>query len=433
METTQKEKKTKSLLKRHVLADELDSMMVVVRPKGWLAIYSGLAILLIIIIWSFVGRIPIIVSGLAISLSSEGTYVVIARAQGTVVEILAHSGQEVKKGDVLVKVADPISYLAIQVQEQKIEVMQTNLKELREKIAQEDKDRQESIQKKITSEEFALANSEGTIPYLEKDLESKIRLNEQGIISQPDVEKARTELIRTKNAIQQHKANILSLQADKAVAYRAGEIKVAESALFDAKNQLERQMLERSFLEIRSDKDGTILEIDVAIGNQVKEGQVVATVELPLTEGQQLRFYAAIGGEYGVLLKEKLPVQIEVAGIDPKQYGYLLGKIDFVSPYPVSQAEMTAAVANPQLAEFLKGGQQAVYSLSIVLIPDESTQSGFAWTTRYGPPKKISTGTLAIARIVVEEKRPIFYVLPEEIGPYVQEALPHPTQAESEK
>ena len=426
MEAKTEPQKKESRFKRPALADELDTMMVVVKPKGWLAVYSGLAILLVIILWGFLGKIPIVVSGLALSLSTEGTYVVVAQTEGTVVEILAHEGQVVEKGQVLVRIVDPVSQLSIVVQEQKIEIAENNLNEMRIKIAHEEKERGEALLKKIHSEEYALENSQSTLPYLEKDLESKIRLNKEGIISLPDVERARAALRKTQNDIQQLQANIQSLEAEYATAYRPGEIQAAEIALFELKKQLERTQLERTFLEVRSEREGTLLEILVSNGSRVKLGEVVATIELPLEKEQWLRFYAAVGGEYGVLLKKGLPVQVEVAGVDPKQYGYLLGTIDYVSPYPVSTAEMTASVANAELANFLKGGQEAVYAVSVKLIPDPTTQSGLKWTTRYGPARQISTGTLGIARVVVQEKRPIFYILPEEIGPYVQEFLPHP-------
>ena len=426
MDATTETQKAASRFKRPTLADELDAMMVVVKPKGWLAVYSGLAILFVIFLWGFLGRIPIVVSGLALSLSTEGTYVVVALTEGTVVEILVHEGELVKKGQLLVRIVDPVSQHSIIVQKQKIEIAENNLSELRAKIAQENRDRGETILKKIASEKYALANSESTLPYLEKDLESKIRLNKEGIISMPDVERSRSALMKTQNDIQLQRANIQSLEADYAIAYRAAEIKAAETALFELKKQLEGMQLERTFLEIRSDREGTLIEVLVSNGSRVKLGDVVATIELPLEKEQWLRFYAAVGGEYGVLLKKGLSVQVEVAGVDPKQYGYLLGSIDYVSPYPVSTAEMTASVANAELANFLKGGQEAVYAVSIKLIPDSNTQSGLKWTTRYGPAREISTGTLGIARVVVQEKRPIFYILPEEIGPYVQELLPHP-------
>ena len=426
MEATTEPPKKESRFKRPALADELDTMMVVVKPKGWLAVYCGLGILFVIILWGFVGKIPIIVSGLALSLSTEGTYVVVAQTEGTVVEILAHEGQKVEKGQVLIKIIDPVSQLSIAVQQQKIQIAENNLYELKTKIAQEDKNRGEALLKKIASEKYALANSESTLPYLEKDLESKTRLNQEGIISMPDVERARSTLMKTQNDIQQQKATIQSLEAEYATSHRVEEIKAAENTLFEYKKQLERTQLERTFLEVRSERQGTLLEILVSNGSRVKLGEVVATIELPLEKEQWLRFYAAVGGEYGVLLKKGLPVQVEVAGVDPKQYGYLLGTIDYVSPYPVSNAEMASAVANTELAAFLKGGQEAVYAVSIKLIPDPTTQSGLKWTTRYGPAREISTGTLAVARVVVQEKRPIFYILPEEIGPYVQEFLPHP-------
>ncbi len=414
--------------KHPTLADSIDAMMTVVKPKGWIALYCALAILLVILIWGFVGKIPIIVNGHGIALSTQGTYVVVAKTGGTVVEILISEGEYVKEGQALMRLVDPLSQLAIDAEKQKIAIMEANFEQLKSRVAQEGKDRGIAIEKKIQSEELALANSESTLPYLQKDLEAKTRLNDKGIVSKPDLERARMELQRTQNAIAQSKANILTLKADLATEYRAQEIKAAEINIFEEKKKVEQLLLQRTFLFIKSEREGEILEILVSNGDTVKPGQVVASLELPLAPGEYLRYFAAIGGEYGVLLKKGLPVQIEVAGVDPKQYGYLRGSIEYISPYPVSQAELVAVVSNPQLAEFLRGGTGPVYSVFVRLYADPSTPSGLKWTTTYGPPQKLSTGTIGTVRVVVQEKHPIFYILPGEIGPYVQEHLePNPS------
>jgi hypothetical protein len=45
-------------------------------------------------------------------------------------------------------------------------------------------------------------------------------------------------------------------------------------------------------------------------------------------------------------------------------------------------------------------------------VPDPSTPSGFKWSSSKGPPIAISDGTQAKGSVVVEQKRPISYILP---------------------
>ena len=163
------------------MAEELDAMMVVVRSKGWLALICTLMILLAIILWGLFGRIPIKVTGLAISESVEGEYDIVSNAEGTV-KIVRHEGEWIEKGQTIVKIIDPVTQLEIEVQKEKIAILQLNLEVLRKKILEEREERNVSLKKKIDSEKYALTNQENGIPFLTKDLESKTRLNKQGIL-----------------------------------------------------------------------------------------------------------------------------------------------------------------------------------------------------------------------------------------------------------
>lgn len=406
------------------MSKELDKMMVVVDSKGWIILVTSLSLIFLGILWAFLGKIPIQVSGLAMSITKEGQYVVVAQAEGTVIDILVEEGQHVKKGDTLVKIVNPEASLEIQQQKDRIAGMQNSLKNLTAIVAEENRARQDSIRKKIESAEFALANAESKIPYLKKDLESKRKLQGQGIISLPEVEKANSALMQTQNEIESSKATISSLKTDLILEYRTAELRAKKNDIAGAQTTLARMILRSDFLAIKTERGGILIEMLVSRGKQVKAGQLIATIEPPLIKDERMEFYATVNGNYGVLLNIGLPVQIEVAGVDPKQFGYLMGYITYVSPYPVSREEIISYVTNPQVADFIKGGQGAVYGVIVNLIPDASTYSGFKWTSKKGPPVTITTGTLGMINVIVQEKRPIYYILPEEISPYFENLLP---------
>ncbi|RZK87384.1 MAG: hypothetical protein EOO66_20165 [Methylobacterium sp.] len=51
-------------------------------------------------------------------------------------------------------------------------------------------------------------------------------------------------------------------------------------------------------------------------------------------------------------------------------------------------------------------------AVEVVLAPDASTRSGYAWSSRTGASVELSSGTLAGGTFVVESKRPITLLIP---------------------
>ncbi|MBC6474214.1 MAG: hypothetical protein GDA48_16540 [Hormoscilla sp. GM102CHS1] len=46
------------------------------------------------------------------------------------------------------------------------------------------------------------------------------------------------------------------------------------------------------------------------------------------------------------------------------------------------------------------------------LQPDSNTSTGYKWSSSAGPDLDITTGTTTIARVTVEERSPLSFVLP---------------------
>jgi HlyD family secretion protein len=73
---------------------------------------------------------------------------------------------------------------------------------------------------------------------------------------------------------------------------------------------------------------------------------------------------------------------------------------------------MMAVLNDKQMVE--KFTQQIGLPLmaTVELITDESTVSGYEWTSSDGPPIKISAGTLCTGAVTVQRQRPIELIVP---------------------
>lgn len=335
------------------------------------------------------------------------------------------SGEYVEKGDLLVYLENPA--LAIEVRQKEVGLAnkEAELQALTARIESEKLSSRAALMKEIETTILSRKTTENNLDFLEKDLRAKERLEAKGIIPAQQVQEAKSKLENAKIDIETDKATLARLKSELERSYRVEEIQAKLDEVNAARGELELLRLEKSNLEIRADRSGKILEVLVSGGELLSPGAEVASIEIPVGKGEYLHYYACFGAEYGDLLDVDLPVEIEVSGVDPKMYGFLLGKTRFVSPYPVTMDELKSDVRNTEIANYLKGNEKVVYSAIIELQPDPRTVSGYAWSTKAGPPWRLSSGTVSSVMTIIERKPPIIYILPVEVSPYFYQMLTH--------
>lgn len=404
-------------LDKLISSESLDQLLQVVSSKSWLSLLCCLGIIVISLIWSFIGSIPVSVMGTGISMTSQGPYIVTSQTQGTINEVCVNVGQMVNDGDLIATISNAVLDLDIRARRDEVNAKIDDLSTFIKRIAEEDVARKTALKKEIDTNEFAMQTTESKLPFLRKDLQAKKRLLALGVVAPKDVEQANSSLSSAQIQIESYRATLEALNADYAKSYRVDEIEFKKQALLSSINDLNRLLLQSTYLHVFAERTGKILEIDVASGDRVVPGTEIASIEIPIKKGEHLHYYACFSAEYGDLLDVDLPVKIEVSGVDSKLYGYLLGKTKFVSPYPVTTADIQSDVRNAEIVTYLKGHNQLVYSAIIELTLDPKTQSGYKWTSAEGPPWELSSGTIGKIQTVVERKPPIVYFLPVEVAP----------------
>jgi hypothetical protein len=97
----------KAALDRLASPDQLDQLMQVTSPRGWLAL-TGFALLLVAaLVWSLVGTVTDTVDGQGVLLRESGVKPLPAPCDGVVTSFLAPSGARVEKGEPLVLLTPP--------------------------------------------------------------------------------------------------------------------------------------------------------------------------------------------------------------------------------------------------------------------------------------------------------------------------------------
>ena len=119
--------------------------------------------------------------------------------------------------------------------------------------------------------------------------------------------------------------------------------------------------------------------------------------------------------EKGKRVKPGQSIQLAPNGVDVSLSGSLLGVVRTVSDYPVSLQDVEHTLGNPQLAQMImSSGNGAVMEITFDLVKDESSESGYLWTSFVGEHKEVGAGSFCTGSIIIERRPPIekvFYKL----------------------
>jgi HlyD family secretion protein len=136
----------KSALERLSTPEQLDRLIEVATPHGWLALGAIGGLLAAVLVWSVVGRIPTTITGKCILLPPRGVDEVYATGSGFVSEVLVKEGDLVVPGQIVARIEEQSqtekargskreSALRLSALAQKIPFLETQAKAKKEAVA----------------------------------------------------------------------------------------------------------------------------------------------------------------------------------------------------------------------------------------------------------------------------------------------------------
>lgn len=94
----------KSSLERISSPDQLDTMLKISSPLSWLALLGATLIVVVTVVWAFIGRIPMTVTSAGIVAAPDGTNAIYSNAAGKVTRVNVAPGDKIYQGDVVMEI-----------------------------------------------------------------------------------------------------------------------------------------------------------------------------------------------------------------------------------------------------------------------------------------------------------------------------------------
>jgi HlyD family secretion protein len=218
-----------------------------------------------------------------------------------------------------------------------------------------------------------------------------------------------------------------------------GQIKALEGQL--AQLDVSRAELEgqRDAQQVLAPQAGLLLSLAVAPGQAVIPGQRLGTLGPGPRQQQQPRLATALFSDADAgRLKVGEPIQLDPMlqtrdryGGTAERYGLLEGRIKAISPATADLAEVSRVVGDPELAQSLMtrsrqaafgeggdplavAGDKITTPVQLVTVELEAapTPSGLRWSSGRGPDLPLENGTPARAKVEVERRSVLSFVLP---------------------
>jgi multidrug resistance efflux pump len=155
--------------------------------------------------------------------------------------------------------------------------------------------------------------------------------------------------------------------------------------------------------------EGHVIELRHRVGDFVRNGEVVATIEPPSTNIEPVVY---INSANGKRVKPGMEVQVSPTTVRREEYGFMKGQIRTVGEYAVTADAVESVTGNKQLVEeLLKSGTKV--EVQVGLLANRDTASGYTWSSSGGPPFKIEGGTKVSVSVVASQTSPFnYYVTP---------------------
>ena len=450
--------------------EQLEQLMEVTTRKAWVALYTIGASLLVILLWSIFGQIPMTVDGSGIFVHPRRVVSFQSPAPGQIVAIKVGVGDFVKKGDVIGTLNQPD--LVQELDQERVRLSEA---------AAETSQKGDAFGKRMQLEREAIVRKRGLLAdriaslsriaeaqkarnarYLEQQgrnldearaTQSKLgaaleerfqsyeRLRKEGLSSDDSVLAARqrhmdNQVQRSDLDLKTQELELRRLENEQAYQQSLDRIEDFRNQVQELEireKELQQQELETSTgasqriqeierniarlesqlatrAQIVSEHTGRVLEITTGPGQIVNGGQRIGAIETEDADGELMGVAFFNVGD-GKKLVEGGVLRITPSTVERQRFGSIVGEITSVSAFPVTTDAISAMVGNAEVAQDISGGRSVIQVVA-TLRKDAEAYTGYQWTSGKGPPGPLTAGTTASVRAPVEFRRPISFVIP---------------------
>ena len=405
----------KSALEKLSTPEKLDQLIKVTGTKAWIALITIMVAIFTALIWSFMGTVKTKLDVVGVVLGGD-VHEVVATAQGQLLELKIAIGNNVKKGDIIATIRQP--ELFQQIEDAKV-VLSDRKFEMEKLMSYGNQGAQ--LQGQIISQSRVsitgeIESEKKKIVFLNNQLESENALLEKSLITKSQVANTKQQIEASKNTIERLKGQIvetssqqnnLGFDIQQKVTLQKQRIAEAERNLKFLAEKYDNQR------NVKSPYDGEVVEVLTDAGIVVSAGSPLFKLKNTRnTKQSQLRGILYIPSKDGKKIKKGMEALIVPSTVQPEEYGFIKGKVTYVSDFPITQQGMLTSVKNDQLTkQLLVGGP--LFEVYVDFEKDPVSYSGYKWTSAKGPDIFLKEGTSCLGKITIKHEPPVTLVVPE--------------------
>nr|WP_199001622.1 NHLP bacteriocin system secretion protein [Flavobacterium sp. ASV13] len=404
----------KSALEKLSTPEKLDQLIKVTGTKAWIALTTIIVAIFTALIWSFIGTVKTKLDVVGVVLGGD-VHEVVATAQGQLVELKVAIGNKVKKGDIIATIQQP--ELFQQIEDAK--VVLSDRKFEMEKLMSYGNQGAQLQHKMINQSRVSIAgqieSEKKNIAFLNNQLESENMLLEKSLITKSQVAGTKQQIEASKNTIERLKEQIVetSKQQNDLGYDIQQKITLQNQRIAEAQRNL--QFLSEKYdtqRNIKSPYSGEVVEVLTDAGIVVSAGSPLFKLKNTIKTAQsQLKGILYIPSKDGKKIKKGMEALVVPSTVQPEEYGFIKGKVTYVSDFPITERGMLTSVKNDQLAkQLLVGGP--LFEVYVDFEKDPVSYSGYKWTSAKGPDLFLKEGTSCLGKITVKREPPVALVVP---------------------
>lgn len=398
-------------LERLSSPEQLDQLLQVTSPRGWLALSALLALLGAAVVWGVYGSIPTEAAGQGILLRQGGVSDLVAVASGQVEEVVVEVGDSLERGQVVAHIRQESLLRQIEDGEAKKRELTAEYEDLEAYAAEQKRLSAANLAQRRADLERSIATYERQLELLQDRIEVQRELLADGLITRQALLASEQEVNSTRDRLAADRLELNGLELrqlqaaqtlDQQLEARRGVLRDLELRLRELRADLEENA------RIVSPQDGRVLELMVDRGDVVDPGTPVLSMEVASEELVAVIFVPAALGKQ---VLRGMEARIVPSTVQREEYGFMLGEVQRVAEFPSTSRGMLRLLANAELVETLMESGPPI-QVDVALRRDPSTPSGYRWSSSRGPDLEISSGTLASGSVIVREDRPISLAIP---------------------
>ena len=392
--------------------EQLSSALKLTRPFTWLIAAVSTLLVGAFIAWGFFGEIDYRADGRGVLLYSDASvYSVVSPGSGVVEEISVSVGDTLKAAALVAKISQPERESRIAASRRLVDQLEARKTQLQASQAALLNQRQSNADERIASLNAQVGNAVAHRDYLQALLADQRDDLAAGFVTRERVETTRQQLHQAEQSIRENQDQIsqIELEVLQFKASQEDQLASLNEALTRAQNQVEELLAAVAAEQfVRAPADGVVVAIAQKRGDRVNAGDQFAVIEGQDGNLQLISYFPAGQGKN---INRGMSAQVSPEDIERSVYGSMIGTVSFVGTFPATQPVLLNRLGNEQLVhEMTQTG--APLEVHIDLIPDKQAPSGFEWSSSFGPPTRITSGSLATAAVITRRASPIQLLIP---------------------